>query len=149
MRFSLMCALVLAGCPTPQSEYVEPPPTPLDVALFPTVAGNSRLLADVAEARLEFDPTTKDAITALGLCVDAAVYCYTPGSKELGWCLENTRSCATDTPWAEQPCCPRSCKDQFTAAVARGLTPAAALEDVFFVKRDCFPGVRAALEGTP
>jgi hypothetical protein len=146
-----LVALALAGCPPPDTtEYVEPPPTPLDFALFPAVTGSSRLFAEVTEARLEFDPTTKDAITALGLCVDAASYCYAPGtSKELGWCLEHTRTCATQTPWSERPCCPRACKDEFAAAVDGGTAPAKALEEVFFVKKSCFPGVVEALEGAP
>ena len=70
MRFSLLLAAVwFAGCP--KSEFVEPPDSPVDVTLFPVVAGGSRLFADVNGARLEFDPTVKDAIVALGQCVDA------------------------------------------------------------------------------
>ena len=97
-------------------------------------------------ARLEFDPTAKDALVALGECVDAVTYCYAPGSKELSWCLQNTRTCSTETPWTETPCCPQACKDGFEAAVAGGLAPPSAIEQVFFVDKDCFPGVRAALE---
>lgn len=150
MRIStILAVLALTGCPQ-ESEYVEPPPTPLDFAIFPTVVGSSKLFADVTEARLEFDPTTRDAITALGLCVDAAAYCYAPGtSKTLSWCLEHTRTCATDTPWTEKACCPRSCKDEFATAVTAGTAEAAALEQVFFTKKDCFPGVKAALEAAP
>lgn len=150
MRTTLVAALaVLSGCPQTQSEFVEPPPTPFDIALFPTVAGNAKLFADVGEARLEFDPTTTDAISALGSCVDATVYCYQPGTKELAWCLEHTRTCATQTPWSEKPCCPQQCKDEFVAAVDAGVPPSSALEQVFFTKKDCFPGLKAALEGTP
>jgi hypothetical protein len=149
MRASLVVlAFVLSGCPQ-DSEYVEPPPTPLDFAIFPTVGGSSKLFADVSEARLEFDPTTKDAITALGLCVDAVTYCYTPGSKEVSWCLEHTRTCATQTPWSEKPCCPQQCKDEFAAKVSGGVSESDALTQVFFEKKDCFPGVVSALEGLP
>ncbi|MFT3706704.1 MAG: hypothetical protein QM817_03465 [Archangium sp.] len=144
----LLVVAASSGCPQ-ESEYVEPPPTPLDFALFPTVVGNSKLFAEVSEARLEFDPTTKDAISALGMCVDAAAYCYTPGSKELSWCLEHTRTCATQTPWMEKPCCPQACKDEFSAKVAAGVSQSDALEQVFFQKKTCFPGVVEALEGTP
>ncbi|MFO0594250.1 MAG: hypothetical protein U0228_03070 [Myxococcaceae bacterium] len=151
MRSLLLAVVVLAslGCPADDTQYVEPPATPLDLTLFPTVGGNSKLFADVGDARLEFDPTTKDAISALGLCVDAVSWCYAPGSKELAWCLEHTRTCASAEPWNEKPCCPQQCKDDFTAAVAGGLTPANALEDVFFTKHTCFPGVTAALEVSP
>jgi len=104
------------------------------------------LFAEVNGARLEFDPTAKDALVALGQCVDATTYCYAPHVKELSWCLQHTRTCATLTPWNEKPCCPQECKDAFEVAVAGGVTPADAIEKVFFVDKDCFPGVRAALE---
>lgn len=147
MRLTVVvAALWLAGCPKEESEYVEPPDSPIDVALFPALAGSSRLLADVSGARLEFDPTAKDALVALGQCVDATVYCYTPHSKELSWCLQHTRTCSSATPWNEKPCCPQACKDAFEVAVDGGVTPADAIEKVFFTDKDCFPGVRAALE---
>lgn len=148
MRLTLAVAAVwLVGCPPAEpSPYVEPPETPLDLSLFPSLTGSARLFADVGNARLEFDPTTKDAIVALGQCVDATTYCYTPGAQELSWCLQHTRTCATDTPWTEKPCCPQACKDAFEAAVDGGLAPSAAIEQVFFEDKDCFPGVRAALE---
>lgn len=139
-------AVWIAGCPPP-SPYVEPPDSPLDITLFPVVAGGSRLFADVAGARLEFDPTVKDAIVALGQCVDATSYCYAPGtSKSLSWCLQNTRTCETAAPWNEKPCCPQACKDAFEAAVDGGVPPSDAIEKIFFVDKECFPGVREALE---
>lgn len=146
MRVPLLLAAVwLAGCP--KSEFVEPPDNPLDVALFPAVTGGSRLFADVNGARLEFDPTVKDAIVALGQCVDATTYCYKPGEKDLSWCLQHTRTCATQEPWNEKPCCPQECKDEFEKTVAGGVAPSAAIEQVFFKdKKGCFPGVREALE---
>lgn len=142
----VVVALWLLGCPEP-SKYVEPPDSPIDIALFPAVAGGSRLFADVNGARLEFDPTVKDALVALGQCVDATTYCYAPGTtKDLSWCLANTRTCATETPWNEKPCCPQACKDEFEAAVDGGTNPSVAIEKVFFEDKDCFPGVRQALE---
>lgn len=145
MRVSLLLAAAwFAGCP--KSEFVEPPDSPVDVTVFPVVAGGSRLFADVNGARLEFDPTVKDALVALGQCVDATTYCYKPGQQELSWCLQHTRTCATDAPWNERPCCPQACKDAFESTVEGGLAPSAAIEKVFFQDKDCFPGVRAALE---
>lgn len=145
----ILAAVVLAGCPAEPSKYVEPPDPLVDFSLFPSVLAETRLFADVGGARLEFDPTTKDAIGALGSCLDAVSYCYTPGSKELSWCLQNTRTCATDKPWEEKSCCPQACKDDFEKTVKKGAAPPDALEQVFFEEKDCFPGVRAALEVTP
>ncbi len=143
----LAAAVWLLGCPTEPSPYVEPPDSPFDLTLFPVVNGGSRLFADVAGARLEFDPTVKDAIVALGQCVDAASYCYAPGtSKSLSWCLQNTRTCGTQAPWNEKPCCPQDCKDAFEKEVDGGVAPADAIEKIFFVDKKCFPGLREALE---
>lgn len=141
--------LALTACPKPEeSPYVEPPPTAFDFTLFPPISGTSRLFAEVNAARLEFDPGTKDAIAALGLCVDAATFCYAPGTeKDLSWCLLNTRPCATETPWNERACCPQACKDQYSAKVDAGVAPSKAFEEVFFVEHSCFPGLDVALEG--
>lgn len=142
----LAAALLFAACPTGSS--VEAPKLPFDLNLFPSSGGNSKLFAEIGAARLEFDPTTRDPIVALGECVDAAVYCHTKDSKELSWCVQNTRTCKTSTPWTEEPCCPQQCKTEFDAAVAKGTAPADALETVFFAKKSsCFPGVSDALEG--
>jgi hypothetical protein len=149
MRVLTVLFLAFAACPAPKSDYVEPPDPPLNLNLFPVVAGSSKLFADIGDARLEFDPTTRDAISALGSCVDAVSYCYSPGVKEVGWCLEHTRPCATETPWTEKACCPVACKDAFNVAVDAGVAPSAAIEQVFFIDKVCFPGLTAALEGTP
>jgi hypothetical protein len=150
MRVTILvvaAAVGLSACPAEESHYVEPPDSPLDIALFPVVPGGSRLFADVAGARLEFDPTVKDAIVAVGQCVDATTYCYAPGTdKTLSFCLQNTRTCATTAPWNEKPCCPQACKDAFESTVDGGMPPSAAIEKVFFVDRTCFPGLVEALE---
>lgn len=150
MRLLAVCAaLLLVGCglTKPKENFVEPPPLPLfDFQLFPSIPGGSRLLAEVANARIEFDPTAKDAIVAVGLCVDAATYCYQPGERSLEDCLLGTRTCATQEPWNEEACCPSACKEAFSAAVKKGEAPADALDRLFFQERDCFPGLQAALE---
>lgn len=148
MRLLLVCVgVLLAGCETKPSRYVEPPPLPLfDFQLFPSLPGGSRLLAEVANARIEFDPTAKDAITAVGLCVDAATYCYEPGVRSLESCLEGTRTCTTEEPWTEAACCPDACKTAFAVALKNGATEADALDQVFFQDQSCFPGLQAAQE---
>lgn len=142
----LAAALLFSAC-SANSNSVEAPKSPFNFDLFPSSGGNSKLFAEVGAARLEFDPTTRDAIVALGECVDAAVYCYQPGTQSLTWCVQRTRTCKTATPWTEEPCCPQQCKDDFADAVAGGAAPAKALEAVFFAKKSCFPGVSDALEG--
>src|SRR5690349_143367 len=55
-------------------------PPVINTAVFAAVGGATRLLADVANARIEIDPTQRDALTALGECADLLSYCYAPGT---------------------------------------------------------------------
>lgn len=122
-------------------------PPALNVALFaPVGAGATKLLAEVANARVELDPTQRDALTALGECADLLSYCYAPPNFTLASCFSSVRGCSTMEPWNEPACCPAACRDAFEREVAGGLAPNAALEKVLFRQPDCFPGVRAALE---
>ncbi|MBE2249397.1 MAG: hypothetical protein IAE78_07585 [Myxococcus sp.] len=122
-------------------------PPPPNLAVFAGLgAGASKLLADVANARVEIDPTQSDALTALGECADLLSYCYAPPAFTLARCFTATRTCTTQTPWTEAACCPAACRDAFTRETNAGLPPNAALEKVLFREPDCFPGVRAALE---
>ena len=122
-------------------------PPPQNLALFASIgAGGNKLLADVANVRVEIDPTQSDALTALGECADLLSYCYAPPNFTLARCFSSVKGCATQTPWAEPACCPAACRDAFTREVAAGLAPNAALDKVLFGEPDCFPGVRAALE---
>ena len=150
-------AVLLSGCSLFGTKPPKPPPIPNpipqvplppihDVSLLPVVQGAQRLLIESGAARLEIDPSAKDAITALGECADAVTYCYAPGVRDLADCLGRTRSCATDTPWGEAACCPLDCKNAFGAEVGAGSPQLDAFEKVFFLQPDCFPGVRAALE---
>ena len=122
-------------------------PPAIDTKLFSAVgAGATKLLADVGNARLEIDPTQKDALTALAECADLVSYCYAPGTLTVSQCLHNARKCETTQPWGEAPCCPQACADAFDAEVGAGMNHVDALEKVLFRQPDCFPGVRALLE---
>ncbi|MDP3500535.1 MAG: hypothetical protein Q8S33_09385 [Myxococcales bacterium] len=153
----LLVVLVATSCGTLQplpdggttgSGFVLPQlPPPQNLALFASIgAGSTRLLAEVANARVEIDPTQRDALTALGECADLLSYCYAPPNLTLARCFASVKGCATQTPWTEPACCPAACRDAFTREVAAGLPPNAALDKVLFAEPDCFPGVRAALE---
>ncbi len=123
-------------------------PPPIDLTVFATSVGtlSTKLLTETSNARLEVDPTTSDALTALGACADAVSYCYAPNERSIGQCLRSTRACTTTEPWKEAPCCPPTCVEAFAAQVDGGASERAALERVLFREPDCFPGVRAALE---
>jgi hypothetical protein len=122
------------------------PPIPNLAVLGAVGAGTNKLLAEVSNARIEVDPTQRDALTALGECADLLSYCYAPPTLTLERCFSSVRGCATQTPWAEPACCPTACRDAFAREVSAGLAPRAALEKVLFREPDCFPGVRALLE---
>lgn len=150
---ALVFPLLLLACdrtdkPLPDGGVVvKPPPSVFDVNLFPPLPGGTKLFAEATNVRFELDPTTKDAISALGLCADAVAYCYDPAGRDLADCLASTRSCDTTTPWNETACCPQPCKDAFVDRLDAGAAQYDAFEQVFFLAPDCFPGVRAALEG--
>lgn len=119
-------------------------PPAIDVSVFG--AGATKLLADVGNARLEIDPTQKDALTALGHCADLISYCYAAGGATVTQCFARTAKCAGNEPWNEQqPCCAQKCADDFEAAMTGGMNHVDALEKVLF--RDyCMPGVRELME---
>jgi hypothetical protein len=153
MRPLLITAgLALAACgvkgPTVDAGIPNAPPA-IATSLFANVGvGTEHLLADTSNSRLEFDPTVKDALTALGECADLVSYCYAPPSFDLTACFASARTCTTQQPWTEKPCCPQACKDAFAAEVAKGTAHKDALEKVLFRQPDCFPGVTTLL-GAP
>jgi hypothetical protein len=56
--------------------------------------------------------------------------------------------CKTSRPWQEsEACCPAACVDAYAKARDKGQEPVATFEQVLFTQPDCFPGVRALLEG--
>ena len=122
-----------------------PPP---NLSFFSAVGtGASKLLAEVANVRVEVDPTLRDAITALAACADQVAYCYQPGVLDVRVCLTLAPTCQTQTPWSEgTACCPQACRDAFEVEVAAGLSQVRAFEKVLFLQPDCFPGVRQAIE---
>lgn len=146
----LSLAVLVAGCDLVSNAAKKvdlPKPPKVDVSLLPVVDGAQRLLMDVAPARIEIDPTTSDAITALGACADLVTYCYAPGTHSVEECMANVPTCATQEPWNESDaCCPKACQDDFAKAVKKGEAPIDAFERVVLTDSTCFPGVAAALE---
>lgn len=122
-----------------------PVPLPIDLTLLPNADGAKKLLVEASGARLEVDPSSRDAITALGECLDLISYCYEPSQRNLQSCVKSAKSCSTQQPWTESACCPAACKSAYDAKVASGRPMLEALEDVFFTAPDCFPGVKEAL----
>ncbi len=96
---------------------------------------------------LQLDPRGDDALTALGACTDLVTYCFEPGARSLDECMDSVPRCTTSKPWDEDECCPSACVDAYVKARDQGQEPIASFEKVFFLEPDCFPGVRALLEG--
>jgi hypothetical protein len=152
-RLVLAGLFLLSGCKLTDIELpkITVPPLPVIDVLkipLPKTTDGKYLLMELAQARLEIDPTVRDPITSVGECVDQVTYCYSPGTRSLAECVRSVRTCSTETPWTEPlGCCPKKCQDGFAAELADGVAPATALDKVFFEKPDCFPGVANALEG--
>ncbi len=151
----LLFGMLLTGCPDSFLSKLDggigvipilsTKPPNLDLAVL-AAFGAERLLAETTNARVEIDPTTRDALTALGECADAIAYCYAPGASSIDQCFKATRVCETQRPWEEAGCCPATCRSAFHERVEAGDSERDAFEAVLFRNPDCFPGVRAALE---
>ncbi len=154
MRRALLGLVLLGSCDLVskvQPPKIKIPPIPsLNNALsLPKTVDGKYLLMELDQARLEVDPTLRDPLTALGDCADQVSYCYAPGVRELDDCVRSVRSCTTDQPWLEPvSCCPKQCQDDYATARGAGIDAPSALDKVFFVDHQCFPGVTAELAGT-
>lgn len=149
----LCCALLAASCDfTKQLPKVEIPAIPVLDPLklpLPKTPDGKYLLMELSQAHLEVDPTVKDPITVVGECVDLVTYPYEPGGPlTLDVTVAGARTCTTEQPWGEAlGCCPKKCQDDYAAERAKGTEPSAALDLVFFERKDCWPGLANALEG--
>jgi hypothetical protein len=148
----LLGLCLFSSCQVPKElpKITVPPLPKVDLVNLPLpkTPDGKYLLMELAQAHLEVDPTVRDPLTAVGECVDQVTYCYSPGIRSLDECVRSVRTCATSTPWTEAlGCCPKACQDGYAAARTAGTQSAAALDQVFFEKPDCFPGVADALEG--
>jgi len=128
--------------PLPALPKVDLPNVPL-----PKVDTGNLVLIETPAGGLQLDPRGNDALTALGACTDLITYCYQPGERSLDTCVEAVPECETSRPWQEDACCPAACTKAYTQARGKAQEPIAAFEKVFFLEPDCFPGVRALLEG--
>jgi len=138
----LVCLALLAGCG--KLPKIELPKIALES--LPKVDGKY-LLMQISNARLEVDPTTSDAITAVGRCADLVTHCGSDG-RSLDDCVAAAPGCKPDRPWKEDDdCCPSACKDAYEERRDGGAEPIDAFEHVFFLDHSCFPGLAAALEG--
>jgi hypothetical protein len=109
--------------------------------------GSHFSLIETSAGGIQLNPASSDAITALGTCTDLITYCYEPGARSLDACVEAVPRCRTSKPWEEADCCPSACVDAYSRARSQGQEPIAAFEKALFLEPDCFPGVRALLEG--
>jgi len=136
------------ACENGKLQLPELPKVDLPSVPLPKLDTGNLVLIKTPEGGLQLDPRGDDAITALGACTDLVTYCFEPGKRTLDQCMESVPQCKTSKPWQESDaCCPAACTDAYTQARDKGQEPVAAFEQVLFTQPDCFPGVRALLEG--
>lgn len=148
LRVLLLAAMLPVGlaCEAVKQEIPDLPKLDLPNVPLPKKDGFLDLIETPAGA-LQIDPRGSDAITALGACTDLITYCFQPGERSLDECVEAVPRCKTSKPWDEDACCPTACAEAYSQARGQGQEPIAAFEKSFFLEPDCFPGVRALLEG--
>ena len=150
LRALLFMAVLPVGLACEQVKHIDPPDLPkLDVPnlSLPKRPSGKFVLIENPLGGLQLDPQGDDAITALGSCTDLITYCYEPGARSVDECVQAAPQCKTSKPWEEADCCPAACVDAYAKARDRGQETFAAFEQTFFLEPDCFPGVRALLEG--
>ena len=117
--------------------------------VLPRTSTGTISLLQIANIRLEINPSLHDPLTALGACADLVTDCYHPPNVSLDQCMTSAASCRTAEPWNETACCPTACRDSYQRARQSGVAPTAALDRVFFQQPDCFPGVHAMIARQP
>lgn len=136
--------VAIGGCK--KFDFPDLPDFDVSLPLPKDAKGNYKLFED-SEGGLSFNPTRKDAITALGRCADMLTNCYDPANgRPLDECVAEAPVCETKEPWLEDECCPKACADAYDKARKKGTDEIAAFEQVYFLDPDCFPGVKALLE---
>jgi hypothetical protein len=136
-------------CPVGKAvSFDPPPPQDLEAAHVPRLPNGQFLMLALPGAQLTLDPTLRDPVTALGACTAWITSCVAPAVRSLDDCARSAPPCATDRPWEEATaCCPAACFDAYQQARRSGTESLAAYGRVYFREPDCFPGVRALLEG--
>ncbi len=148
LRVLLLAAMLPVGIACEAVKQELPALPKLDLPNVPLPKKDGILdLIETPAGSLQIDPRGSDAITALGSCTDLITYCFQPGERSLDECVEAVPRCRTSEPWKEDECCPSACADAYSQAREKGQEPIAAFEKAFFLEPDCFPGVRALLEG--
>ncbi len=150
LRALLIVAMLPMGLACEKVSKIDPPDLPkVDVPnlSLPKRPSGKFVLIENPLGGLQLDPQGDDAITALGSCTDLITYCFEPGARSLDECVEAVPQCKTSKPWDEDECCPSACVDTYSKARKRGQEAIASFEQTFFLEPDCFPGVRALLEG--
>ena len=148
-----MAALLLPGCegkkaPAVDSEvkYTSRGRVDLTDSGLPVLANGNTKLIEVPGARLEHDPRLKDALTALGACVDEAIGCVSPDKRSLDECVRVVPKCTTDTPWDEETaCCPVACSEGYAALRDAGMEDFEAFRQTLFIDKTCMPGLTEIL----
>ncbi|HZH78721.1 MAG TPA: hypothetical protein VEY88_22015 [Archangium sp.] len=149
-RVVLLVAMLPMGlaCEDGKLQIPALPKVDLPSVPLPKLNTGNLVLIETSGGGLQLDPRGNDAITALGACADLVTYCFEPGERTLDECVEAVPQCKTSRPWQEsEACCPAACLDAYAKTREKGQEPIASFEQVFFTQPDCFPGVRALLEG--
>ena len=118
-------------------------PAPADLttlALPPGPNGTDYSVLDAPNVHLTFDPTRRDAQTALAGCASLLIACYSPGVRNFPGCFANVPACATTSPWEEAAyCCDSSCGAAYAAGRTAGKAPVQAAIDAMYGETSCMP----------
>jgi hypothetical protein len=154
----LVDAAVASGPPkAPDTSYT--PPARIDVPalqapdldFLPRDEEGYPVIAESFGVRIRVNRDQRDAVTAMGACVDRVASCVEPqdrpGGRSVDACWIHVPKCATDHPWDEPGgCCPSRCIELYEALRKRTYPDTEA--SLLTMRSYCFNGMRELMERT-
>lgn len=127
-----------------------PPRRAPDLDVLPRDEEGHPVVAEAFGVRIRVNDERRDAVTAMGACVDRVASCVEPreraGGRSIDACWIHVPRCATDRPWDEAGgCCPVRCIELYEALRERAYSDREA--SLHTMQSDCFNGMRELMEG--
>jgi hypothetical protein len=137
-----------SGYEEPEPIALPPVPEP-DFSQFPVDDGGNTIVSTSELGTIALDLSARNPLTGLSACADLISFCVSPPARSLDACVAYAPVCNTDQYWEEAPCCPEACLNAYVELRRGGTAGIAAIENVLFEDRNCFPTLNDYLKEAP